>query len=405
VAAGVLLFTAVLPTITGRPDIVLAMEKAVSQLKSYHGVMADGTEVWRDGQMWRVRYPNGNLYLVNGDAFWQEYADQKRAYRLPPEEANHLEVHLDLTRIADQALRYPHETVGAEVVAGRMTTKLLVKLPENRSYHIWIDNETNLPLQWERPNPVGTPKLDTFTTFTVNEPIDPALFAYQPPEGFRVVDLRSRIVTAQEVESVAGFKPLMPRETPLQITAKEGEVSLDFGTVKIRQWPATEPIIIRGLEAYGTAGGGPMEVSPDSLSWVQDGIHISVSTEPESGDRYIDLARQIAPDLTMPDPNQDVVSAAKVKVPVDMAEARALQEKVDQGDPRGPSLKDALNQANIYAAEKGGAEVPFESKVVINTGAQAVVEISKGSFARIYLQRLVRTDLHGIWFVVGYDPR
>lgn len=404
VAAGVLIFTAALPTITGSPNLVLAMEKAVSQLKSYHGVMADGTEVWRDGALWKVRRPNGDLQLLDGTIFWQENAGLKKVFMTPPDVANHLEVHLDLARIAEMALRNPHETIGSEVVAGRMTTKLLVKLPEHRSYHIWIDHETNLPLQWERPVVRGTAPLVTFTSFEVNKPITPPLTAYQPPEGYELVDLRERVVTTENVEQAAGFKPLMPTENPREIKASQDGVILDYDTVQIRQWPATEPIEIRGMGAYGTAAGGPMEVIHDSLEWVQNGIRIQVTAQPEAGDRKIALARQIAPDLTMPDPTRDLVSAAKVKVPVEMAEARALQERVDQGDRMGPSLKDALNTANIYAAEKGGVQ-RFESKLLANTGGQAVVEISEGPFARIYLQKLVRTELHGVWFIVGYDPR
>lgn len=407
VAAGVLVFTAVIPFPGGQPNVVLAMEKAASQLKSYHGVMADGTEVWRAGAQWRVRYPDGKLYLVNEAEFWQEYVDQQKAYVLEAKVADNLEVHLDLARIAAMALQHPHEMVGTESVAGRMTTKIRVKLSDDHSSHIWIDNEFNLPLQWEIPYRRGTPVLVTFTSFEVNEPIDPALFTYQPPQGYEVVDLRERIVTAETAESVTGFTPLMPRDEPLKITASDQHVRLDYGTVSILQYPSREPMQMWGQGAYGSAAGGLLRVTRSELEWEQNGLRITVSTQSPDDDRYIELARQIAPDLKLPDPNQDLVGAAQVQVEVNMDEARALQDKMDQGDPMRGTYSDAEGVAVTWAVEEADQRnKPISGfEVVANTGVQAIIDVQEGPYARIYLKKLVRPENDGIWFVVGYDPR
>jgi outer membrane lipoprotein-sorting protein len=402
VAAGVLLFTAVLPTITGRPDIVLAMEKAVSQLKSYHGVMADGGEIWRDGEKFRIRFWDGQFAVSDGTTYWEVFPDEKRAIKRLASATADMDMRFDLARMAALALANPHEIVGTDMVAGRHTTKVLIKLPSDQSYHIWIDTETNLPLQWEQGD-----KLVTFTAFEVNPKVEPALFAYQPEAGYEIVDHGETIITTPaEAVPLVGFAPLMPKEKPLRMVVERIAVVMDFGTVRIVQWKAVEPFRINGFIPHGTAAGGPMAVWHNTATWVQDGIHIEVQSQPQFGDRYLELARQIAPDLKLPDPNQDLVSAAKVKVEVDMAEARALQEKMDRGDRMRDTLRDAENVGLHWAIENGKISPVHERfRLIANTGVQAILELDEGPYARIYLQKVVRPENDGIWFVVGYDPR
>jgi len=125
----------------------------------------------------------------------------------------------------------------------------------------------------------------------------------------------------------------------------------------------------------------------------------------------VELASQIAADLTIPDVNQDLTSKAKVKVPVDMEIVEANQKQVDSGsspwqlDPLQVSLT-FVNLKVTPEGIQGEPQIPMSSfKLVTNNSVEAVVEVEDGPVERVYLKRLVRQDETGIWTVVGYDPR
>ena len=64
----------------------------------------------------------------------------------------------------------------------------------------------------------------------------------------------------------------------------------------------------------------------ERLRWQQKGIEIQVE-----GPRRVELARQIAADLTLPDVGQELVSRAQVKDPVDREIVKSDQQQVDRG--------------------------------------------------------------------------
>jgi hypothetical protein len=144
----------------------------------------------------------------------------------------------------------------------------------------------------------------------------------------------------------------------------------------------------------------------DKLRWRQYGIEIEIS-----GPERVTLASQIAPDLALPEVNQQLVDQAEVKVEVDMDIVRADQQQVDRGsspwqlDP----LQVSLTFVNLKVSPQGIVGEPKigpESfTLAINNGIEAIVEVSQGPISRVYLQRLMRQDETGIWSVVGYDPR
>lgn len=73
--------------------------------------------------------------------------------------------------------------------------------------------------------------------------------------------------------------------------------------------------------------GGPAIFMGGGVSWQQGDHYLHAM-----GDRYLELARKLVPDLTLPDPTADLSAAARVKVEVDPVEARALQEQSDRRD-------------------------------------------------------------------------
>ncbi len=144
----------------------------------------------------------------------------------------------------------------------------------------------------------------------------------------------------------------------------------------------------------------------ERLRWLQDGIEIQVE-----GPQRVDLARQIAPDLTLPDASQNLADQAQVPVAVDMAISQADQQQVDRGS--SPWQLDPLQVSLTFVNLKvspvgmvGEPEIgPTAFELVVNNGVEAVVEVTSGPVKKVYLKRLVRQDETGIWSVVGYDPR
>lgn len=405
VAAALLLVTTLLPTLlTPSRNLVYAMERSVAALRSYHGVMANGQTFWFDGERLRVEHPDGTIWVRGAEHEW--YLDPHQRLVIQGGVGSGFSLWSGfLPRVAELALTHPHRILGDELIAGRLTTKIEIDLRGGIHQYIWIDKESHLPLQWGTPD-----RLEGFVRFEINPAIPESLFTLTVPEGFTLDERKQWIVGPEEAAAVAGFPVLLPTERPTLIRVTEEAVQMEFPAAQVIQYPAQEPMAIRGTLAYGSAAGSPLAYNPEAglqeLEWQQDGIVVIVRPTAAAGDRWLDLARQIAPDLKLPDANQDLVSRAQVKVAIDLPAVQALQDRVDRGDNLGPSLCDAWNQANIYALDHLGASIPLHSQVIANSGAQAVVAFEQGPVARIYLQRLIRPgDIWSIWTVVGYDPR
>lgn len=419
VAAGVMLAVQALVPGLGARNWVLAMEQAVAQLTSYHGVLevqttnAEGEtwlvrrlEIWSDGDRYAVRDQNGVMTVNNGTRRWQVRPDAREVAVLPliPDPRS-----FDLHDEADRARGYPYEVDGRETVAGRDAVRLRITPPGGQPYHLWLDAESGLPLRLQTAMQKALQTTYTYVTFEANAAIDPALFELVVPDGYDLVeeDLGQVVATPVEAEQIAGFAPLLPEEAPDRIAAHPGRIVLDYGDTYVAVEPDDGGFVPEPYGALGRAAGGVLEVIRDELRWVQDGLLIHVA-----GARSVELARQLAPDLQLPDPADDLISAARVPVRGLNREAlEASQQQVDAGSM--PWMLDPVFTAHVFAnllvnpeGITGEGQVPFDAlTLVASSGAQAVVEVAEGPAARIYLARLVRQDETGIWTVVGYDPR
>jgi outer membrane lipoprotein-sorting protein len=417
-----LLLLAVLTSWSGlfNQDVVYAMGKAVARLSNYHGVLemrsknAAGeewmnrrVEIWSDGDKYAVRQDDGTLTVNNGQRKWQVLPQSREVSLLPlvPDPARN---GFDLRDEAKKAKQYPHSVVGSEMIAGRQTTKLEISPPGGQAYYLWVDTETNLPIQLQTAMQNALQTTFTFVSFEPNVSMDPQLFAYQPPEGYQVVekDPGQLVASVEEAAAISRLTPLLPQEAPDRIFAYEDRVVLDYGDTTIVETTARGAFEAASGAALGTAAGGPLEVWQEGLRWRQEGMEIKAQ-----GSRRVELARQIAADLTLPDAGGHLVQGAQVKVPVDMEVARADQLQVDRGS--SPWQVDPLQVAFTFANLKvspegivGEPKLPMSSfKLEANNGAEAVVTVAGGPVGRVYLQKLVRQDETGIWSVVGYDPR
>ena len=401
------------------PDVVLAMERAVRQLENYHGILekrainADGdvwvlqrTSIWSEGDRYALKDDDGVLTVSNGEKRWQVVPEEKRVALLPllPDARG-----FDLRDEAERASKYPHEVVGREIIAGREAVHLQISPPGGKAYSLWIDSETNLPLQLRTAMQHALQVEYTFVVFEPNTEMPAGLFDFRPPAGYQVVeDNPGEIVaTPAEAAEIAGFTPLLPEDAPQRMMAFEGRIILEYERgfiVQTRVDPDTsfEPA---AHGALGRAAGSTMEVLPDSLRWRQGQVEVQVR-----GEQRVALARQLAPDLEMPDADTGLADQASVKVPVDLEVVRNQQMSVDAGS--SPWWLDPLQVAHTFVSlqmspEGIQGEGPIRHgafHVAVNNGVEAIVEVETGPVARVYLKRLVREDETGIWWVVGYDP-
>lgn len=419
VAAGVVLAVQVLLPGPGDRNWVQAMEQAVAQLHSYHGVLEVRTtnaggetwldrrlEIWSDGDRYAVRDQDGVLTVNDGTRRWQVRPDTREVAVLPllPDPRS-----FDLHDEAERAAGYPHELDGRDTVAGRGAVRLKILPPGGLPYFLWLDAESGLPLRLETAMHNALQITYTFVTFEANAAVDPALFQFAVPEGYRLVeeDPGQLVATPEQAGEIAGFTPLLPKEAPARIAAHRGRVVLDYGDTYVAMEPDDGTFQPEPYGALGRAAGGVVEVIGDELRWVQDGLLIHVD-----GPQAEDLARQLAPDLELPDPGEDLISAVQVPVRgLNGRELEAAQQQVDRGS--SPWMLDPVFVAHVFVnglvspeGITGEGDIPYEAlKLEASTGVQAVVAVSEGPAARVYLARLVRQDETGIWTVVGYDPR
>ena len=419
-AASLLLFVWIERLGIWKQDVVYAMEKAVAKLSNYHGILEMRTrneageewlvrqvELWYEEDKYAIKQADGVLTVNNGQRKWQVDHEKKEVVLLPlvPDPTRN---YFDLRDKAKQARQYPHRVVGTEQIAGREAIKLEISPPGGTEYYLWVDAETNLPVQLQTAMQKALQTTYTFVKFEPNIEMNPRIFAYQVPEGYRVVedDAGQLVATIEEAADISGFLPLLPDQAPIRIFAFQDRIVLDYGDTTIVETIPEGDFELAPNASLGSAAGGPLEIWQERLRWRQNGIEIQVE-----GPQRIGLAGQIAADLVIPNPDQDLASKAQVKVSVEKEIVEANQKQVDSGS--SPWQLDPLQVSMVFVSLKitpegiqGEPEIPMPSfTLTANNGVEAVVEVAEGPIKRVYLKRLIRQDETGIWSVVGYDPR
>lgn len=399
-------------------DIVLAMGQKVKQLNNYHGVLekvitnAEGqrqviqkTEIWSEGDKYSARSEDGLLTVNNGEEHWTVNPVSQEITLLP----SYLDPHdFDLREEAKRAEQYPHKVVGQETISGHTAARIEITPPGGLAYYLWIDTETQLPLQLMTAMQKSLQTTYTFVSLETNISIPPLTFDYNPPQGYQVVNQNPDKLVADITEAIAlsGLTPLQVTEKPQKIYASAGRIVFDFTDTVVSEEKAATPLKLSPLAARGKAAGSPLEILPDSLRWQQNGLEIHVK-----GRRAEEVAKQITKDILFPEAGQDLGNQPSIPVEPDMEIVKNNQQQVDSGS--SPWQLDPLQVAYTFAALQispagiqGESPLDYASlQVETNTGTDAVVQIKAGPVKTVYLKRLIRQDTTGIWTVVGYDPR
>lgn len=400
-------------------NIVLAMEESVKQLQNYHGILEKvstneagerqvqiRTEIWSEGEKYATKTQDGTHTVNNGETRWVINSNAKEIFLLPL----YLDpLDFDLQKEAAKALRYPHQVLGEETIAGRAATHIEIQPPGGLPYSLWIDQETHLPIQLQTAMQKSLQTTYTYISLETNTTLSDELFAYNPPQEYKVIDNNpdKRVATLEEALKVSGITPIEPSEVPLRIFASKNRLVLDFEDTVVIQEKATTDFDLDPTATLGQVAGGPLEILPDSLRWQQGGLEIQVQ-----GQRAEALAKQISSTLDLtPQVEQTAPGEERVSVEINMEIVKNNQQQVDSGS--SPWQLDPTQVAFTFVALKispeginGEPPLDFNAlQLTENDGKKSVIQVSEGPVKTVYLQRLIRQDETGIWTVTGYIPR
>lgn len=446
-------------------NIVYAMERSFRSVKAYHGVLTvvetnaagESTaqaqlEVWADqqGHYYEKTVSGARRGLVtvnNGEQKWQLRPAERQAL-LFPAAPDPYRFTFDLGReITDAKGAVKAETVGNDTVGGRAATILEVTPQGGEPYRVWVDKETNLPLQRQSAMQNAIQYTVTYSRIEFADAIPAELLTFSLPDGYEKIEEspEQEVANLEEAQKIVGFMPETVAALPEGYIFTGIRVELNTKAVKLGYasadgtktvWlleqkaegaltPAPTAILgkIGGQlleiqspvgEAAGVLGGGPYAgvTGLCSLRWRGDGCEYALV-----GDAPLAELKAFAEALTgktaeLPDETAEPAEQPQVAVPVDPAVEEADQRSVDAGN--SPWRLDPVYVAQVFVSLQispegvtGDYPIAYEElSVAENTGVRAVVEVAgeETPVRRVYLERLVRQDSTGIWTVVGYDP-
>ncbi len=395
-------------------DEVLAMGEKVKGLTDYHGILEMRTvtgdnqswlvrraEIWNQGEKYAIKDQDGVWTVNNGERRWQVQPREKLITLLPllPDP---IQGRFDLQAEANRALNYPHMAIGKETISGRTTAKVKISPAGGQPYHIWIDEETRMPVQLETAMQNSVQTVYTMLELDINKGIAADIFSYRPDPEYKVVgkDAGTPVSTLDEAVAVAGFTPVVPKDSPSRILAAANRIVLDYNGTLLTETKTEKPWELAFNAAVGKADGAELEVTGYRLRWQHNGIEFSIE-----GPKRLVITRQMVNNLALPAVAEDFSKDAKVTVPVNLEQVKNEQQQVDGG--HSPWNLDPVQVSLVFINTELAAkpEVAFEGiKVELNTGSQAVCTVKNGPVTKVYLKRAVRQDESGIWSVVGYDP-
>lgn len=214
---------------TGRTNIVHAMENAYKNIKAYHGILevvernAGGNEtiqsrieVWSDkAGHYYVKglegFQKGLITVNNGQRKWQLRPGEQQLLVFPafPDPYPFIfEIGKEIEEVKDAI-----ETVivGEDTISGRLTTILEVRPEGGMPYRVWVDKETNLPLQKQTAMNNALQYKVTYAEIEFVDEIPSELLTCSVPEGYLEIDTYpvQFVNTLEEAGRIAGFIPKM----------------------------------------------------------------------------------------------------------------------------------------------------------------------------------------------------
>ena len=438
----------------GSASTVQAMEQAFRNVSAYRGIVdvistnADGEQtaqarldVWADRSGRYVAEQTNaagqrTVTVNNGQQKWQVRPDIEQVH-LFPAVPDPYRFQFELGReIADVGSAASVQEIGGEhTVAGRPTTLLEVTPDGGLPYRLWVDRETKLPLQKQTAMQNAVQYTFTYTQFELAETIPEQLLTMQEPENYAIVDADPELIVsdAAEANKIAGFAPATPVSEMADYSLEQMAVVPGRSVVRtyyrsqsqpdvrivVEQSRASEPLKPASDALIGHTNGNAVEIVPPvaqlaqsgSIRWQQDGFEFAVRGDVPLAEWVAVAESLMGGSLDIPSHEDAPDGAPQIEVPYDIAVERNDQQSVDAGN--SPWRLDPVFTAHVFASllmspEGIVGEGPLDIdtlELVHNDGKTAIVNVRDDSCpaARVYLERVVRTDETGIWTVVGYD--
>lgn len=435
----------------GSLNVVHAMEQAYEQMGAYHATLdimqndADGNaalqskiEVWADssGRYYTkglAGYYEDFVTVNNGTEKWQVQPDHKEVHRFaafPDTYRFQFELGNEVTQASQAAST---KIIGDDMIAGRQTTVLEVTPDGGLPYRIWIDKETDLPLQKQTALQHAIQYTMTYSTIEFAAAIPAELLAYEAPQGYAEIDNapEQAVADLNEAASITGFFPATPEPAPKGYTLDHITVisgsnavklyyrSVDNSLMVVEQKTEAGELAPSSAAMIGELNGDPVELlpsvdgSPDasSVRWQQNGFEWTVTGQ-ASLEGSIAFAETLM-NGTLEQPEQKETSQQpQIEVPYDLEVEKNEQQNADAGS--SPWKLDPVFVAQVFVSLQmspegitGDYPVAYESlEIILSNGEEAIVQVNDEAspVKNVYLNRLIRQDETGIWTVVGYDP-
>jgi outer membrane lipoprotein-sorting protein len=236
------------------PNMVYAMEQAYKEIKVYHGILEviskneageeqlqSKLDVWvdKDGNYYVETLGGsykGLITVKNEDKMWQIFDEENRVSIFPafPETYKfifELGKEIEDVRNAESTI-----IIGDDIIASRSSYIMEVTPKGGLSYKLWIDKETNLPLQKEGPMHNSIGYVTRYTEIEFIDTIPEELIEYNSPEGYKEInaDIDDFLGTIEDVIIESGNtdmanKPDVEVEVDLEIE-RANQINADSGS-------------------------------------------------------------------------------------------------------------------------------------------------------------------------------
>ncbi|MFT4106719.1 MAG: hypothetical protein QM657_13255 [Lacrimispora sp.] len=428
-------------------NMVYAMENAMKAVRAYHGILEvsetnelgetvtqSKREVWADKSgNYYIRQLEGvseeSVTANNGKQKWQLRPEEKTVYLLPAFPDDYRFTFEIGNEIEDAAKAQTVEVIGQEAIHGREATKLQITPDGGSPYFLWVDNETDLPLQKVSAMQNAIQIKAEYTSFELINEIPQNLLAYQVPDGYKEedADMEQTVASLEEARELVGFMPELPGEIAEGYALNRIAVETDHEAVKLYysaedsmnsilliQSRAAGELAASSVAILGSVNQNKAEIinsEPDrSIRWQEDGMEYCVLGTAALENLTVFAKGLSGGDVVIP-VNTENTEQPQIKVEVDLSAEENEQKSVDAG--HSPWKLDPAFVAQVFASLQlspqgitGDYPIAYEDiEIIENNGIDAIAEIrDEKSIAKyVYLKRLVRQDDTGIWTVVGYD--
>lgn len=459
VIAGMALFYVYQPQ--HNTNVVYAMEKAYTQVKAYHGIqeilskneageenLISKRDIWADskGRYYIKEAGNDNYDIItinNGDKKWQINTEESLLNVLKAFPDNYTFA-FELGDEIDNTIKAGSvKSLGKEDINGVHAKVLQITPNGGDAYKLWVDEETNIPMQKETAMVNGISYIIRYTQLQIKDTIPNELLTYQVPQDYQIVERNPEQVvnTLEEAAGLAGFTPKnLENEIPgytlkkISVETNNNAVkllytdNLDKNKIVINEQLTNGELKISTGSIIGKVNLAKAEIIVDSagldntfynnlyknekinsVRWQEDGREFSIEGN-VSLDMLSSFIREISlGELDVPETTKEVTG--EITVPYDISVEEATQKQVDAG--HSPWKLDPAYVTQVFVSLLispegivGDYPIDYDNiEITENNGvtATAVIHDKKSPAKTVYLKRLVRTDESGIWTVVGYD--